>query len=72
MNARQRRHAARARTRARQAHISTAELMRGPSRNRKATRMTAAFKDSEGNTSDWARSMHVFTDPAWSRTISDR
>lgn len=39
--------------------------------NRRSPRMTAAQKNSEGRRSEWAASPYFFTDPAWSRTVSD-
>lgn len=39
-------------------------------RRSKAVKMTATQKNSQGRTSEWARSPEFFTDPKWDRTVT--
>lgn len=43
----------------------------GPVRRSRCAPLTAMQRDSEGNLSAWNRPTDYFTDPKWSRTVSD-
>lgn len=58
--------------------VSTRHLMAGPAKQRKATKMTGAQRNSIGRTSEWAMSMEVngrdkavVIDRAWSQTVQN-
>lgn len=43
-----------------------------PFRARKATKLTATQRNSEGRRSEWSASPTYWTDPAWDQTVSTR
>lgn len=52
------------------ARTETSEHLGEVRRSRRATRMTAAQKDSQGKNSAWNRSPYYFTAPAWDWTVT--
>ena len=55
------------------ARITPATRLRdGKIRKGRARKSSPVQRDSTGNRSAWAESPYYWTDPAWSRTVSDR
>lgn len=50
--------------------VQTVASAAGPVRRTRCAPMTKAQRDSTGRYSDWNRPTDVFTDPAWSVTVS--